>query len=275
MDPLPVAITFDFLDRISSGPASACSPATYALVALGLQLNVGLHRGRQLRRGRVHGGRRLHDGDPDDRHGHLVLALPPDLDPGDDGVRPDRRTPLPAPAHRLPGDRDDRLCRDHPPDRPERPRADGRKPGAVLQRRPVDLLRRHLARRLRQDRGLAGGPRLERSGDPLPAPARRVGPRARRHPGAAVRAAQPVGAGAARGARGRGRRQGPGEERRSPTSSSRWRSRRRSRRSPGGSWRSTWPPSTRSTSSPWSPSSPTGCSCWAGSRATGGCWSAR
>ena len=43
------------------------------------------------------------------------------------------------------------------------------------------------------------------------------------------------------------------------TSSSRWRSRPAWERSPGSFWRSTWPRSTRSTSSRWSPSSPSAC----------------
>jgi branched-chain amino acid transport system permease protein len=41
MDPLPVAITFDFLTSISFWTSVGVLAATYALVALGLQLNVG------------------------------------------------------------------------------------------------------------------------------------------------------------------------------------------------------------------------------------------
>ena len=85
MDALPVAITFDFLTSINFWTSVGVLAATYALVALGLPAQRGLHRGRQLRRGRLHGGRRLHDGDPDDRHGDLVLARAPALDPGHDG----------------------------------------------------------------------------------------------------------------------------------------------------------------------------------------------
>jgi branched-chain amino acid transport system permease protein len=41
MDPLPVAITFDFLSRVEFWTSVGVLAATYALVALGLQLNVG------------------------------------------------------------------------------------------------------------------------------------------------------------------------------------------------------------------------------------------
>jgi branched-chain amino acid transport system permease protein len=41
MDPLPVAITFDFLTSVSFWTSVGVLAATYALVALGLQLNVG------------------------------------------------------------------------------------------------------------------------------------------------------------------------------------------------------------------------------------------
>ncbi|MEK6327337.1 MAG: branched-chain amino acid ABC transporter permease [Actinomycetota bacterium] len=41
MDPLPVAITFEFLGRIEFWTSVGVLAATYALVALGLQLNVG------------------------------------------------------------------------------------------------------------------------------------------------------------------------------------------------------------------------------------------
>ena len=214
MDALPVAITFDFLTSVNFWTSVGVLAATYALVALGLQLNVGFT-------GIVNFG----------AAGFMAVgAYTMAILTIDTGISFWLSLPLSIlvtmafglivglPSLRL---RTDylaiatiafaeiiRLIAQNARE------LTGGNQGLFCSDDQSRLLRRHLARRLRHDRGLAGGPRLERPGDPLPAAARRLGAGARRHPWPAVRAAQPVGKGASRRARGRGRRQGAGEERR-------------------------------------------------------------
>ncbi len=108
-----------------------------------------LHGHRQLRAGRLHGDRRLLGGDPRRRRRRELLpgaaAGDHHHDAGVAAHRPLRRCAL---RDRLLRDRDDRLRRDHPLHRAERPWAHGRQPGHDLDRiRQRQVLRRRLVHR--------------------------------------------------------------------------------------------------------------------------------
>ena len=174
----------------------------YTIFALGLQLQFGFAGPAELRPGRLHGDRRLHDGDPRREGGLEHLARRPARSGRRRSGGPPARDPRAAAPRRLLRDRHDRLQRDRPLRRDERERAHRRlagddrarqgQHGGAVQRRVGALpgARPGMARRLVEGRRDARD-RLDR--------------RSRAAHARLARRANAVGPGAARDPRGRGR----------------------------------------------------------------------
>ena len=176
----------------------------YTIFALRPAAQRRLHRDPELRPGRVHGDRRLHDGDPDRRRGgmNFWLSLPISI-----AVTIGFGLIIGLPSLRL---RADYFAIARSP--PRRRSADRAQRPRPHQRRPGDLrLRRQLEQHLRVDRGVHRRPRVDRRPRPVPAVLGHVGIGGPAHLRLHPHPAHALGARPACRARGRGRRPRAGQ----------------------------------------------------------------